>query len=437
MTVNNAKTILFASLIVAMILPFSGMNYAEATNEDTNNYKENIRKNLPNSIKTFDLVDVSPELFKKKIENTGKVQIHFGNTIKTLSLEEFSIRAPDFDYPTTINVDGEIITLPEVKSYRGNVIGIPDSKVVMTIVDKEVSAKISIGDSIWYMESVNRYDRTASINEHYIYDVKTTRSESVPIGTSETHYPMGSGTPTTGFNSDTTEDTITDTVDTTTIVNADVLTVCDQEFWNEYGYYSYYEMEKVLNAVTENYAPLGINIQMTNIGCDSTGEYMHSTDALELLNQFKSNWQYQDTDRDIAMLFTGKDITRLNYDGFTMANVGQSNPTYGYFDESGNILALDNKLEESYAVSQMRAEENWLVYDDSPYLREINVSHEIGHLFGALHNLALDECGFSIGTLCYFPENTLMYYGITADSTDQFSDANRQTVEQNSRLYLN
>lgn len=36
---NNAKTILFTSLIVAMILPFSGMNFAQADKEEIEKYE--------------------------------------------------------------------------------------------------------------------------------------------------------------------------------------------------------------------------------------------------------------------------------------------------------------------------------------------------------------------------------------------------------------
>jgi len=52
MTFKNAKTILFASLIAAMILPFSGMDFAEAEKSETKVDTEKLRSEIDGKLKT-------------------------------------------------------------------------------------------------------------------------------------------------------------------------------------------------------------------------------------------------------------------------------------------------------------------------------------------------------------------------------------------------
>ncbi len=49
MTYKNVKTVPFASLIAAMILPFSGMNFAEAEIDEIKYSKSEIDKSFKNS----------------------------------------------------------------------------------------------------------------------------------------------------------------------------------------------------------------------------------------------------------------------------------------------------------------------------------------------------------------------------------------------------
>jgi len=76
MTYKNAKIILFASLLVAMILPFSGMNYAEA--EEANNVNEQKQIKLGNSIKLTGSINIadyqtSGKLIPLPLENDPKM----------------------------------------------------------------------------------------------------------------------------------------------------------------------------------------------------------------------------------------------------------------------------------------------------------------------------------------------------------------------------
>ena len=90
MTKNNFKAILFASLIVAMVLPFSAMNFAEAApNENANdkakdkankmiqkpNYKNTDKSERENVKKLFQektSLESKGKSLKEKHQNNGK-----------------------------------------------------------------------------------------------------------------------------------------------------------------------------------------------------------------------------------------------------------------------------------------------------------------------------------------------------------------------------
>jgi len=85
MTYKNAKTILFASLLVAMILPFSGILMAEAApNENANDKaKENTAKQYKAKILSSIVTDVYYD------DNDNKIQ-RLQVTVKTLELPTFA-----------------------------------------------------------------------------------------------------------------------------------------------------------------------------------------------------------------------------------------------------------------------------------------------------------------------------------------------------------
>jgi len=71
--VKNKKTILFASLIVAMILPFSGMDFAEAKKDDKDTHGKEIRSlfaDVDKDIKAYVKGDMKdPETKKAELKS--------------------------------------------------------------------------------------------------------------------------------------------------------------------------------------------------------------------------------------------------------------------------------------------------------------------------------------------------------------------------------
>ena len=66
MTSRNAKAVLFASLISAMMLPFSGMNFAEAKEQTkTDSISSQIDKEIDRFIKGTDKITNDPEKLEK------------------------------------------------------------------------------------------------------------------------------------------------------------------------------------------------------------------------------------------------------------------------------------------------------------------------------------------------------------------------------------
>ena len=151
---------------------------------------------------------------------------------------------------------------------------------------------------------------------------------------------------------------------------------------------------------------------------------------MHLLNELKDHWEPLIPDREIVILFTGKDIQGKDLNLFPIDTIGQANPTVPYdFDpnadwdlESNTILAIDNPYQESYAVAQQISQGP---YSASAFQKEILVNHEIGHLFGAIHVRAGESCDIWFLDSCISGHEITIMGPTGSPSIDEFSDGTR------------
>lgn len=92
---KSTKTILFASLIVAMILPFSGMQFAaaeEQTNKDSS-YEEKVKKSKYYQDLDSDGKKVFDNNLKESLENASKYQKRVNKLLDKLAENEFNMES--------------------------------------------------------------------------------------------------------------------------------------------------------------------------------------------------------------------------------------------------------------------------------------------------------------------------------------------------------
>ena len=348
---------------------------------------------VPYNLTAFDLVEiVSFDNFKQQVDQNEYVSLQIGEVVYQLSLEEFNIHPPGFK--ASILVDGEHIIIPKEKtqSYIGSVVGTA-SEVIITISEAgDFLANLRFDNKNIYVERLPQNsslfnDRSIffayDVNEDLVVDENSsvTFFDEYPVASNENNaQPL---LPLTDLFNPVTDPR----------VDANIIVVCDQEFYDLGRSDSMERMDMVMAGVISAYRQVNVNLIPVKYVCDTSGNYVNSTGNFSILNQLKNHWKDSDIGFDLVLLLSGKNIVSEN-NPYT-ALIGQANPTINGTNPQSirdilfAVLAIDNPREESYAVAQMISESAYsATYDEKKAL----VVHELGHLFGAIHEKAAKKC---------------------------------------------
>jgi hypothetical protein len=139
-SMNNKQVIIICFVLVFVSLIVASDKAVESSNETSQNVHfekieiyEDDGVNLQRfqSIKKYDIVTVDPVAFMKDADS-GKITIE-------LSGKEYKLELGSGKYLNEGNT-------PEIYSYRGQVVGYPESKVHFTVTDTVVLGTVDFGD---------------------------------------------------------------------------------------------------------------------------------------------------------------------------------------------------------------------------------------------------------------------------------------------------
>lgn len=174
MTYTNLKTILFAGLIAAMILPFSGMDFAEAEKSDTIDAKK-LRAQIDGELKT---------------EKDPKIKERYGLIKQLVNIKESIQNSNDDSKIDKLNAKAYKIMEKLNDSYAN------DEQTIATPVETFAIKQVSSGNDVSFSAQQHRQPDCYNPNHSYGWqdgDGHAT-SSGTTIKVSNTSYPTAVGT---------------------------------------------------------------------------------------------------------------------------------------------------------------------------------------------------------------------------------------------------
>lgn len=288
-----------------------------------------------------------------------RVPLVLGGTPATLDLTRHSLRASNF----RVRVDaggGRLrdVPAPAVSTYRGQVVGQPESVVAASLVNGAMTATVRLQDGdMWHVQARRAMDPSARPAEHLVYTSDDLLPLDLSCGTiddgGDRIAPIFRAARSAGAAS------AAETVHLTEIAFD-----ADFEFYernNSSATDTVLDIEAVMNAVDAIYRSsfmIGHEITEVIVRTVEPDPY-DATDPYTLLDQFRGHWNaaHADLPRDVAHLMTGKNL-------------------------DGSIIGLAWVAEvcgdRGYGLSQSRFSANFA-------RRTALTAHELGHNWSARH----------------------------------------------------
>jgi hypothetical protein len=286
----------------------------------------------------------------------------------TLTLRPYSLRSEDFVLETQVE-SGELVEVepPPPTTYRGEVSGVPGSRVAASIIDGKLDAAIVLDDdNVWFVEPYSKYEKTADRSEYLVYKGSDTIPTDYICGADLIGGPQHDDL---DFGGMSTESTVTEmpgegNYEPRAVESAEIAFDADWEYYglNLYNLnWTVSDIEDVLNNVEVVYqrdVEICYNITHIIVRTTSNDPYT-SNNSSTLLSQFRNEWNQNqgDIQRDVAHMMTGRDMT-------------------------GNVIGIAYLsaicTSWSYGISQSKF---------SPFMsqRLSLTAHELGHNWSAEH----------------------------------------------------
>jgi hypothetical protein len=273
-----------------------------------------------------------------------------------LELRTHSVRATGFEV-IEIGADGVPVSHDpgQVTTLRGALAG-RGGMVAATLTDEGVFARIAVDDQEWFVQPIAELVPGASPQDHVVYGADDVPDVNRTCGADLIAQPFALFEPTPGSSSG--------TYGMSTVSVTELACDADFQYFQDYGTVNAVQnrIETVINTVNMQYeAEVAITHEITTIIVrTSSSQPYTSTDAVTLLNQFRSEWNSNQSgvQRDVAELFTGKEIN-----GGTIG-----------------IAWVGVVCNLSYAYNMVQSDFN------GAFLCATDLSaHELGHNWGANH----------------------------------------------------
>lgn len=293
-----------------------------------------------------------------------------------LQLEPVSVLADDFQL-LAVGADGvatPVEPAPET-TLRGTLLGQPGSQVAASLLDDGLHARILVESGEYWIEPLARAVPTAAAGTHVLYstaDVIQNAGVCATEAAQHTIEPFG-GIGTTGAGQ----------YAAAAGYVAELACDSDYEYYLDYGSVGAVQnrITSVINTMNLQYeSEVDISHALTTILVrTSSNQPYTSTDANTLLNQFRNEWNSNQSgiQRDVAQLFTGKEI---NSSTIGIAWLGVvCNLSYGYSmvqsDFNGNFSSATDlsahELGHNWSADHCSCTSNTM----NPYITSANTFH--------------------------------------------------------------
>ncbi len=316
-------------------------------------------------VHSFEIVELTlPRERTQRALPRWRLPLHYRGEHFELELRAHSNRAPDFQVRVQ-DASGELRTVPapEPRTYRGTVLGLPDSSVAASLLDSGLLAMVRLGDGrLFFIQPPPADHAPLPRGAHLLY-----HASDLDLGPDFCGQHL-SPPPTTHGESD-------PAFEPGCFRRAELAFDADHEYYVASGSSVanvVANIDAVVNAVNDIYAhDVLIEHELTQVVVRSAEPDPYTSfDPGTILGEFRNEWNtnQQGVPRDIAHLATGKEMDG-NIIGLAWLSV-VCHPTYGY------------------ALTQFNLGFGGHV---------MVVAHEIGHNWSAPHCWDADFCGLMCG----------------------------------------
>ncbi len=253
----------------------------------------------PSILKTMGLFRASLEdlSIPKGLPKTMHLRVVLNGRLRSLNLFAYDIRSKNFQLLVTDATGTHPVKAPASTTYRGQVSGVPESRVAASLFQGQLTATILMpGNQLLAIQPLSEVDPKAPKNRHIVYAHKDVRTQNVRCGNTEV-LPAGKILP--GGPS----------ILATKV--AEIAIDADNDFYRKFGSSVsrvQAQVNSVMNAVDTIYKrDVGITYKITTIIVRTSRVYGSTSNLGTRLGQFRSYWNanHRGVKRDVAHLFTG------------------------------------------------------------------------------------------------------------------------------------
>ncbi|WP_462273274.1 M12 family metallo-peptidase [Methanohalophilus sp.] len=317
----------------------------------------------------FETATVDPTVFLNDVGD-GTVNLKLLEQEFNLELQEIYITSPDVKIILDDGYDKSILDAPKISTYKGKVVGEPNSSVILTVADDVVIGDIKFKDKTYFIEQTSQKQDSKVIHVIYssdaIKDRKILEYNTDGIDTEATK---------TNFSTPSVYQSMQLSSALRSVPTVDIMACYDSEFESRFSNPTA-EIQSIISSVDSN-AFSSANVDL-NIKAYKKYTSISNGNVTDVMADFKSTaaTDRDHTNSDLAFLLTGKEMTG-SWIGLAKTFTGSSN--------------------QAYAVGQMKSAGLFSSYQATATERKVLTAHELGHNFGATHDEA-----YSWGTITHY-----------------------------------
>jgi Metallo-peptidase family M12/Reprolysin family propeptide len=387
---------LLLSLAVAALIAGSTLSFNHVGAQGG---RQRIAQDLQQLFTRHEDVTLDTRAFAAEVRHEGHASLRTASNNFLMQLRPNDLRAANYR-AEAVEDDGKTYVLPPsaVNTYKGNVEGVWGSDARFTINDDKIEGIILMPSESYFIEPAAKYSTAASSSDYIVYRASDLRpdiirscadtlGEQVTLNANKFMSSATTGVSPAVFSP---------------LKQVEIATEADFDYVSAHGgpNQANQDIVSVMNGVDAIYRRdigLTFKIVFQHAWDTAADPYNASGNPITMVNEFESYWNatFGNTARDVAHLWTGRNMGGPNGIAFTGVVCADPASSYGM---------SDNETITPFTITIP--------------------AHEIGHNFGAAHCDGQAGCDNTIMVAIQSQSNTSTFCQFSIDQITSFVNAN-------------
>jgi hypothetical protein len=145
---------------------------------DAQNPRVRLQQDLEQVFANHEDVTLDPQAVASRVRDTGRMSVKTRLNDFELQLRPNDLRSPNY-HAEEVGPDGisRPVEMPAVNTYKGNVEGVWASDARFTVKDDQIEGLIVTPSESYYVESAQKYSKTAQSTDYLVYKASDVRPE--------------------------------------------------------------------------------------------------------------------------------------------------------------------------------------------------------------------------------------------------------------------